>query len=104
MPNVPFIRRRARTVARLLFVTLVAASAFAPMPAGAAGSDAGDAIPDELLVGFDSTVAPSQAEGIYRAEGATKLERLWRLNVHRIRVNAARLPAMERRLRRQPGV
>lgn len=104
MPSVLFIRRRARTIARLLFVTLVAASAFAPMPAGAAGSDAGDAIPDELLVGFDSTVAPSQAEGIYRAEGATKLERLWRLNVHRIRVNAARLPAMEQRLRRQPGV
>jgi thermitase len=96
--------RPERTIAWLLLATLLAASAFVPMPARAAGPDAGDAVPDELLVGFDDTVAPRQAEGIYQAQGATKLERLRRLNVHRIRIDAAALPAMEQRLRRQPGV
>jgi thermitase len=60
--------------------------------------------PDELLVGFRGGVGRARAEATYRAQGATKVEELGPINVHRIRVPAQALAAIERALARRPEV
>jgi thermitase len=59
---------------------------------------------DELLVGFHAGVSEVEAEQVYRAHGAAKIERLRALNVHRIRVVPSALDAVERALGGRPEV
>jgi thermitase len=95
--------RWRRVIAGTLALTL---SCFAPVTSGTAANEADtdDHISDELLVGFHDDVTAHQAEAVYHAEGAAKLEKLWRVNVHRIQLNPAFLSSMEQRLRERPEV
>jgi thermitase len=61
-------------------------------------------VPDELLVGFHAGVPDADAETVYRGHGAAKLEKLRGLQVHRVRVPAPALEAIERALARRPEV
>ena len=98
------IRRRARwsraLSARLLAALLVAAG-FEP---GCAGQRTELRAADELLVGFVSGTTSAQAAAIYEPLGATKLEELRNIGVHRIRVAPGALESTERALQANPAV
>ncbi|HVQ74134.1 MAG TPA: S8 family serine peptidase, partial [Candidatus Binatia bacterium] len=104
MPRPLWIRRLRRAVAWMLTLSLLSLSVLTPTPARAGDMESDDHVPDELLVGFHDDVDPGRAEAVYQAEGGSRIERLWRLNVHRIRVNPAALRGMEQRLRNRPEV
>lgn len=91
----------ARSLSVLL--SLLWAVILAPAPA-LAQRPAPVPIADELLVGFHGGVTPAAAEGTYRRHGGLRLGEIRRLNVHRIRVPAAALGAVERALRHDPHV
>ncbi len=61
-------------------------------------------VSNELLVGFRPGISDRQAENLYRAHGAQKIEDLAKINVHRIRVPAQALEAVENALSRRPEV
>jgi thermitase len=98
MPKPLWIHRLYRATAGTL---ALAVTALVPLPAPAADEDH---VPDELLIGFHDHVAGAAAEAVYRAEGGTKLEKLARVNVHRIRLHRAPLNALEQRLRHRSEV
>ena len=98
MARALWVRRLYRAAAGSLALAL---TALVPLPAPAADDDH---VPDELLVGFHDHVAGAAAEAVYRVEGATKLEKLWRVNVHRIRLHPTALSALEQRLRRRSEI
>jgi thermitase len=58
----------------------------------------------ELLVGMRAGVSNEWASGLFKAHGATLLEEISQLNVHRIRVAPAALEAVERALSKRPEV
>jgi subtilisin family serine protease len=91
----------ARSLSVLL--SLLWAVLFAPAPA-LAQRPTPVPIADELLVGFRGGVTPAAAEGTYRRHGGFRLGEIRRLNVHRIRVPAPALGAVERALRHDPHV
>ncbi|MBI4526428.1 MAG: S8 family serine peptidase [Deltaproteobacteria bacterium] len=64
----------------------------------------GEWVPDELLVGFRGGISAEQAENVYRAHGANKIEEIRRINVHRIKVPAHALDAIEHSLSRRPEI
>ena len=59
---------------------------------------------DELLVGFVPGTTAAQAEAAYAPLGATKLEELTSIHVHRIRVAAGSIDSVERVLKQNPVV
>jgi subtilisin family serine protease len=61
-----------------------------------------DVVPDELLVGFRAAVA--DPEQIYRPYGAVLLETVGGLPIHRIRIPAQQLDALEQAIRERPEV
>jgi subtilisin family serine protease len=60
--------------------------------------------PDELLVGFRAGVSQARAHTTYAGMGATKVEELSEINVHRIHVPPAALNAIQSALSRRPEV
>jgi subtilisin family serine protease len=63
-----------------------------------------DFVPDELLVGFRGGLDDAQQEDVYRGHGGTKLQKLRKLPVHRIRIPPAQLDAVEKALKKRPEV
>ena len=61
-------------------------------------------VSNELLVGFRPGISRRQAENLYRAHGGQKLEELSKINVHRIRVPAQALEAVENALSQRPEI
>jgi len=59
---------------------------------------------DELLVGFASGTPSAQAEAVYAPLGATKVEEMPTIGVHRIRVAPGAIDSVERALRGNPLV
>jgi hypothetical protein len=104
MPRATWIRRLHRAIALSLALGLIAPPAPGALATPASDAVAEDHVPDELLVGFHDHVTSPEAEALYRAEGAAKLEKLRRVNVHRIRLSPAVLRVMEQRLRHRPEV
>jgi thermitase len=102
MPDLLTIRGLQRRTTVLLILVLVGLTALVPVPGRA--DEADDHVPDELLVGFHDDVAAPQAEAVYHAEGAAKLAKLGRLNVHRIQLHPAALEGTEQSLRHRPEV
>jgi thermitase len=102
MPEPLWVRRLQRATAVFLILALFGLTALVPFPARADEDD--DHVADELLVGFHDHVATPQAEAVYHAEGAAKLSKLGRVNVHRIQLHPAALRALEQRLRHLPEV
>lgn len=93
-------RRRGRSLAPTAALAAVLLGAV-----GCAGAqEPGQWAPDELLVGLREGVSRSQAEAVYAPLGASLIEELPRLNVHRIRVPPASLEAVERALSQRPEV
>lgn len=60
--------------------------------------------PDELLVGFVPGTTAAQAQAAYAPLGATKLQELARIDVHRIRVAPGSIDSVERALKQNPVV
>jgi thermitase len=58
----------------------------------------------ELLVGLRNGVARERAQSLFNAHGATVLQELSQINVHRISVSPAALEAVERALANRPEV
>jgi thermitase len=90
----------SRVLAILLTVALVLPLA----PARGLAQPQVSWVADELLVGFHAGVADADAEAAYRGHGAAKLEKLRGLDIHRVRVPAAALEAIEQALARRPEV
>jgi thermitase len=90
--------------ARLVLSVLLVLAALALMGgiSSAAGPD--DFVPDELLVGFHAGVTDNEAQDVYRPHGGTKIEKLWGLNIHRIRLAPSQLQSVEGALASRPGV
>ena len=61
-------------------------------------------VPDELLVGFQASVTEEQGEAVYRGHGASKIEKLRNVKVHRIKVAPAALEAVAAALAKRPEV
>ena len=59
---------------------------------------------DELLVGFVPGTTTAQAQAAYVPLGATKLEELTGIDVHRIRVAPGSIDSVERALKQNPVV
>ena len=59
---------------------------------------------DELLVGFVSGTSSAQAEAVYAPLGATKIEELGNIGVHRVRVAPGSIESVERALKQSPAV
>jgi fervidolysin-like protein len=59
---------------------------------------------DELLVGFAPGTTAAQAEAVYAPLGATKLEVLANIDVHRIRVAPGSIDSVERVLKQSQVV
>ena len=59
---------------------------------------------DELLVGFVAGTTSAQALAIYTPLGATTLEEMPAIGVHRIRVAPGSLESVERALKANPAV
>jgi subtilisin family serine protease len=93
---------RLATPARMLAcLVLVVASVATPLPAEAKRVGF---VPDELLVGFYAGLSDAQAQDVYRGLGGVKLEKIRGLPIHRIRVPAGALTAIETQLRHHPAV
>ena len=93
-----FVAAALRVVlAVVLTLTIPAVVARAEAPAGVA-------VADELLVAFHAGVSATEAAEVHRAHGATLLQVLPHLGVHRVRVPASTLSAVEQALRRHPRV
>lgn len=92
---------RALVMAVVLGSVSVAAGA---LTAGCASQDTSPAAADELLVGFAAGTTSAQAEAIYTPLGATKVEELREISVHRIRVAPGSLESVERALKANPAV
>jgi hypothetical protein len=73
------------------------------LTAGCASQDTRPAA-DELLVGFAAGTTSAQAEAIYKPLGATKVEELREISVHRIRVAPGSMESVERTLKANPAV
>ncbi len=61
-------------------------------------------VQDELLVGLRPGVSRAQAEAMHRLHGATLIDEIPQIHVHRIKMPSATLEAVERSLSRQPAV
>jgi hypothetical protein len=59
---------------------------------------------EELLVGFVSGTTSAQAAAIYTPLGATLLEQMPAIGVHRIRVTPGSIESVERALKANPSV
>jgi subtilisin family serine protease len=97
MPRAQMLWSAARhltvLVAGVAFLALAADAQGQPIPVG-----------DELLIGFRSGVSEANAEAVYRAHGADKIEKLRAVNIHRVRVNPAAAEALARVLVRHGAV
>jgi hypothetical protein len=92
---------------RALFMAVVVGSvsvAAGPLTAGCASQDTRPAAADELLVGFAAGTTSAEAAAIYEPLGATKVEELREISVHRIRVAPGSLESVERTLKANPAV
>ena len=58
-------------------------------------------IADELLVGLRASAQRSRAQAAYRAAGATLIKEIPQLRIHRLRVDAANIEAVEAALKRR---
>src|SRR5262245_53145250 len=87
-----------RAVACVMLAALFVAAATVPARAD------DDAVADELIVGLQESVSAERAEAVYQAEGASRLERVRRLNVDRIRLHGDTRDAVAQRLRSRPEV
>jgi hypothetical protein len=88
----------------LLAAALLPRGAHADPPTGGAPVTGAAFVPDELLVGFHAGLSEMDEEAVYHGLGAVKLEKLRQLPIHRIRVPAGALDAVEQALSRHPAV
>ena len=99
MPTLPFLAGHFLTLARALaLAVLVGLSGLAPGAEGAPGVEV------ELLVGFNGGVADETADEVLKAHGAVKLEKVRKLQVHRVRVPAEAIDSVERALAKRKEV
>ncbi len=90
--------------ARLRTPTALAAMLFALVVLPAAAVAQAPPQVDELLVGFHAGVSDADAEEGYKSHGASKVEKLRGLNVHRVKVPPQSLDAIERALAKRKDV
>ncbi|HSE96301.1 MAG TPA: S8 family serine peptidase, partial [Methylomirabilota bacterium] len=89
----------------VLVIALVAGATVSLRAGADPPPDAGPAfVADELLVGFHAGLSESDEEAVYAKHAAVKLEKLRNLPVHRIRLPAGALEAIEQKLKRDPAV
>ena len=97
-PGTKFLRKISKVVifVALLVFFLISQNAVAQTPPSW--------VPDELLVGLRPGTSGAQVENLYRLYGAEKLQDLSNINVHRIRVPAQSLDAVENALSHRPEI
>lgn len=84
--------------------TLALAAGGLGAPPAVAAEPGRSFVPDELLVGFRPGVARAEAEALYRGLGATRVEEIRQINVHRVRIPAGALARVEQALAARPEV
>jgi hypothetical protein len=104
------MRLSCRRLGPARIVALVAALTGHGLPAsgifatGCAAQATQPAVVDELLVGFTTGTTSAEAEAVYAALGATKVEEMRQIGVHRIRVAPGSIESVERALKQSPAV
>ena len=95
-------RPSPRTSLHGLVTVLALVAAVVTAPAGSFAQ--APAVVDELLVGFHAGVSDADAEDGYKSHGASKVEKLRGLNVHRVKVPPQALEAIENALAKRKEV
>ena len=104
MPKIPSRLRSSSCCARLFLTALMVLGIVLVAGQGLAGQGQLAWVQDELLVGLRPGVSRTQAAAMYHLHGAQLVQELPQINVHRIRVPAAALSAVEQALARRPAV
>ena len=100
MPSAPGLPRPFLAVAAML----VAFAALLALPCAAFAQAPASPPIDELLVGFHAGVSDAEAEDGYKSHGASKVEKLRGINVHRVKVPPQSIDAIEKALAKRKDV